>query len=131
MTPCNDDAAAAGVRAAEEARRQAMLDGDTATLGELLSDTLVYTHSTGAKDGKQSYLEQLASGALRYEALAFVAPAITVLGRVGLVCAVMDATVVRGDTPRHVASSYLAVWEATPSGWRLQAIQATPLSIAA
>lgn len=104
---------------------------DTATLGELLSDMLVYTHSTGAKDGKQSYLKQLASGALRYEALAFVAPAITVLGRVGLVGAVMEATVMRGDTRRHAASSYLAVWEATPSGWRLLAVQATPLPITA
>lgn len=127
----HDSAAAAGVRATEEARRQAMLAGNTARLGELLADTLVYTHATGVRDSKQSYLQQLLSGALRYEALEFVTPDITVLGSVGLVSAVMKATVVRRDTRHHVASSYLAVWENTPSGWKLQAVQATALPAAA
>ena len=136
MTPPNDDGAAAtDVRAAEAARQQAMLDGNTFTLGELLSDTLVYTHATGAKDSKQSYLQQLDSGALRYEALEFVAPEITVLGsaalgNVGLVRAVMKATVVRGETRRNIASSYLAVWLNTASGWKLEAMQATSLPAA-
>jgi hypothetical protein len=130
-----DSAAAAGVRAAEEARRQAMLAGNSARLGELLADTLVYTHATGVQDSKPGYLLQLLSGALRYEALEFVTPGITVLGSepgsVVLVDAVMQATVLRGETRRQVANSYLAVWENTPSGWKLQAVQATALPVAA
>jgi hypothetical protein len=114
--------------AAEEARRQAMLDGDTLKLGLLMSDSLVYLHSTGVSDSKDSYLLQLSSGALRYEALAFVAPSVKLLGSVGLVSAVMQATVLRGQARREVASSYLAVWEKTASGWLLQAVQATPLA---
>ena len=120
----------ASLRAAEEARRQAMLDGDTLRLSELLSDTLAYTHATGAKDSKQSYLQQLASGALRYETLDFVAPETTLLGSAGMVSAMMKAMVVRGNARRPVASSYLAVWLNTPSGWKLQAVQATPLPAA-
>lgn len=132
MTTANEDSpAAAGARAVEEARRQAMLDGKLLTLADLLSDTLAYTHSTGVQDSKQSYLEQLSSGALRYEALEFVAPVIRVLGPVALVSALMKATVQRGGNRRDVASSYLAVWESTPAGWKLQAVQATPLAAAA
>ena len=132
MTTANEDSpAAAGARAVEEARRQAMLDGNLLTLADLLSDTLAYTHSTGLQDSKQSYLQQLSSGALRYEALEFVAPVIRVLGPVALVSAVMKATVQRGGSRRDVASSYLAVWENTPAGWKLQALQATPLAAAA
>ena len=113
--------------AAEEARRLAMLAGDVGVLGALLSNTLAYTHSTGVTDGKLSYLQSLAGGALRYETLAFVAPQARLMGTAGLVSAVMRATIVKGDIRRDIASSYLAVWEHTASGWVLQAVQATAL----
>jgi len=113
--------------AAEEARRLAMLAGDVGVLGALLSNTLAYTHSTGVTDGKLSYLESLAGGALRYETLAFVAPQARLMGTAGLVSAVMRATIVKGDIRRDIASSYLAVWEHTALGWVLQAVQATAL----
>lgn len=113
--------------AAEEARRLAMLAADVGVLGSLLSNTLAYTHSTGVTDGRQSYLQLLAGGALRYETLEFAAPQARLLGTVGLVSAVMRATIVKGDVRRDITSSYLAVWEHTASGWVLQAVQATAL----
>jgi len=113
--------------AAEEARRQAMLAADVATLGTLLSDALAYTHSTGVTDSKQSYLQLLASGALRYETLDFAEPRARLVGTAGLVSAVMYATVRKGELRRDIASSYLAVWEHTAAGWVLQAVQATAL----
>ena len=119
-----------GLLAAEEARRQAMLAADVATLGTLLSETLAYTHSTGVTDGKQSYLQLLASGALRYEALEFAAPEARLIGTAGTVSAVMRATVLKGEVRRNIASTYLAVWEHTAAGWVLLAVQATALPAA-
>jgi hypothetical protein len=113
--------------AAEEARRQAMLAADVTALGTLLSDTLAYTHSTGVTDSKQSYLQLLAGGALRYETLEFAAPQASLMGKAGLVRAVMYAAVRKGEVRRDIASSYLAVWEHTAAGWLLQAVQATAL----
>lgn len=104
-----------------------MLAADVAALGTLLSDTLAYTHSTGVTDSKQSYLQLLASGALRYETLEFSAPEAKLMGTAGLVSAVMYATVRKGELRRDIASSYLAVWEHTAAGWVLQAVQATAL----
>ena len=116
-----------GLLAAEEDRRLAMLDSNVAVLGTLLSATLAYTHSTGVTDSKLSYLEQLAGGALRYETLEFAAPQARLLGTAGLVSAVMRATILKGDVRREIASSYLAVWEHSATGWVLQAVQATAL----
>lgn len=115
--------------AAEEARRLAMLAADVGVLGTLLSNTLAYTHSTGVTDGKLSYLQLLAGGALRYETLEFAAPQARLMGTAGLVSAVMRATVRKGDIRRDIASSYLAVWEHTAMGWVLQAVQATALPV--
>ena len=118
-----------GLLAAEEARRLAMLAADTAVLDTLLSDALVYTHSTGVTDSKAGYLQSLAGGALRYESLEFVAPQVRLVGTAGLVSAVMRATLRKGDVRRDIASAYLAVWEHTASGWVLQAVQATALPV--
>jgi ketosteroid isomerase-like protein len=117
-----------GLRAAEAARLQAMHNNDGAALGALLSETLIYQHSSGARDTRQSYLGRMASGALRYEKVEFLTPEFQLIGgdsRVGLVHARMLATVVRDGTPREIANSYLAVWERDESGWKLVALQGT------
>ena len=106
-----------------------MLANDVVALGELLSDSLVYTHSSGAKDSRQSYLHRLASGALHYESVEFEQPTARVIGTVGLVMATMRASM-SGNTGnrREVNSNYLAVWEHGASGWMLQVIHGTPVA---
>ncbi len=86
-----------GLLAAEEARRQAMLDNDIARLEALLADGLAYVHSTGGTDSKQSYLKKLSGGDLLYETVEFVSPSARVIGTVGLVSAAMRATVTGRD----------------------------------
>ena len=116
-----------GLRAAEEARRQAMLQGDTGQLGAMLSERLVYTHSGGAKDSRQSYLQKLTSGALHYDTLEFLAPDVRLIGTVGLVAATMKASVSGVGGERKINSTYLAVWAYESSGWKLEFIQSTAL----
>jgi hypothetical protein len=122
-TPTEDS-----LRAAEAARLQAMQNNNGAALGALLSDTLIYQHSSGARDTRQSYLARMASGSLHYEKVEFLTPEFRLIGGgggVGLVHARMLATVVRDGTPREIANSYLAVWEYGTSGWKLVALQGT------
>lgn len=119
----------AGLLAAEEARRQAMVANDINKLDSLLADGLAYVHSTGGKDSKQSYLNKLSGGDIRYEAVEFVTPSARVIGTVGLVTAMMRATVTGkgGANRRDVFNNYLAVWEHGATGWTLQILQGTPL----
>lgn len=121
------DTQAAEVWALEEARRIAMVQGDIAALEKLVSDAMLYTHSSGGQDSKPSWLSKIASGALRYESVAFTEPTITVIDGTALISARMQAAVLRSGQPGSVSSLYLAVWVRQPTGWQLAAVQATPV----
>lgn len=117
-----------GLLAAEEARRLAMLAADIKTLDGMLGVQLAYVHSSGGTDSKQSYLQKLGDGDVRYDTLEFVSPSARIIGTVGLVSGVMRAAVSsRNGSKRQVFSNYLAVWEHGASGWSLQALQSTAL----
>jgi ketosteroid isomerase-like protein len=115
--------------ALEERRRQALLAGDLAALQELLAASLVYVHSTGVRDGRDSYLAKLASGSLRYLALAFEDLQVQQAGQAWVVHGAMRATVRKDGADKAVASLFMTVWAADRDGtWRLQAHQGTPRS---
>lgn len=117
---------AQGLADADDQRRVAMLAADTPRLARLMSEAMVYVHSSGASDDRASYLDKLACGLLRYEAVAFTEKRIQLLGDVGLVHARMDAMVLRNGKRQAVASRTLAVWLHADGEWRLQALQASP-----
>lgn len=111
----------------EQQRRGALLAGDAEALALLLSDSLVYVHSTAVRDGKASYLAKLQGGALRYRALAFSELAVQTSPGVAAVSGRMDATVVKDGQERAVRSLFLTVWVPEAGAWRLRAHQGTPL----
>jgi hypothetical protein len=114
--------------ALEERRRQALLAGDLPVLQGLLADGLVYVHSTGVSDRKDSYLAKLASGSLRYLALDFSALQVLGLQRATVVSGRMSAVVCKDGQEKHVASLFMTVWGCDRDGvWRLHAHQGTPL----
>ncbi|MBC8741115.1 nuclear transport factor 2 family protein [Paraburkholderia sp. UCT31] len=111
------------IRQLEEARCAAMLAGDAATLRDLFEEGLVYIHSTGARDSRESYLDKLTSGAMRYEAVKFDLSEIQTGERFALVCGSMTASVRIASGTIAVASQYEAVWMRTNGTWRLGVIQ--------
>jgi hypothetical protein len=84
--------------ALEERRRQALLAGDVLALQDLLADGLVYVHSTGVCDRKDSYLNKLSGGSLKYLALNFSDLQVQSLPQVAVVTGRM-AAVVSKDGP--------------------------------
>jgi len=119
--------AAAQVRAAEDRRYAAMLAADAGTLAGLLSDDLVYTHTSGVRDTKQALLSKISGGSLVYVRLEHSVGQVIVLGDAGLVIGELRADIVSDGHPRRLANSVLAVWAAQDGGWRLAAFQPTPL----
>ena len=115
----------------EQLRRDAMLSGDSAALEALLSDALVYVHSTGAHDTRDSYLRKIRDGAMRYLHLELCGLQAQVLPGVALVTGTMQATVLKDGQEKQVRSVFLTVWVPEPfdagSAWRLRAHQGTPL----
>ena len=121
------------VLAAEEWRRQALLSADLEALQVLLADALVYVHSTGASDSKDSYLAKLRSGSLRYQALQFEDLQARGVGQAGdavVVTGRMVAEVLKDGQPRAVRSLFMTVWTRAPGTapvpWQLCAHQGTP-----
>jgi ketosteroid isomerase-like protein len=116
----------------EQRRRDAMQAGDSASLEALLSDTIVYVHSTGARDTRDSYLRKISDGALRYLHLEFSHLQAQVTAGAALVTGRMSATVLKEGQEKQISSVFLTVWVPEPSdagsAWRLRAHQGTPLS---
>jgi len=117
------------VLALEERRRQALLAGDWDAVAALLSEALVYVHSTGASDDRASYLRKLREGQIRYRQLAFEGLRVGGGPDLALVHGGMRAEVLKPEGVKAVASRYLVVWAREPDGrTRLLAHQGTPVA---
>ena len=63
------DTALDTVRALEDARIDAMCSQDAEALESLLSDSMVYVHSTGMVDTKESFLGHVRNGPIQYRSI--------------------------------------------------------------
>ncbi len=122
----DDDVTAKQISALEARRYQAMTDADIATLDELFSADLVYTHSDATSDSKQSYLDRVATGFFRYGPMTHPEHSIVVRGDCALVFHDMRGEVlVNGETKRALNSRSIAVWVREDGNWALLAFQPT------
>jgi ketosteroid isomerase-like protein len=120
-----DDVTAKQISELEARRYQAMTDGDTGTLERLFSPRLVYTHSDASSDGKQSYLDRLASGHFDYGVIEHPETSIVVHGDSALVFGDMRGEVRVAGQQRVLNSRSLAVWVREEGNWVLLAYQPT------
>jgi ketosteroid isomerase-like protein len=121
----DDDVTAKQISALEARRYQAMTDADIATLDELFSADMVYTHSDASADSKQSYLDRLASGYFKYGPIAHPEASVVVHGDCAIVVGDMRGEVVIGGAKRVLNSRSLAVWVRENGNWALLAYQPT------
>lgn len=112
----------------EQRRRDAMLAGDAAALRELISEQVIYVHSSAARDTRDSYLKKISSGALRYLQLVLSDMQVQMVEGAALVTGRMQATVARDGKEIPVRSAFLTVWVPEHGVWRLRAHQGTPVN---
>ncbi|TBW40985.1 nuclear transport factor 2 family protein [Siculibacillus lacustris] len=122
-----DDAAA--VAAAVEALRVAMVAGDGKALAALVFDQLVYVHSDGHLDTKESFLKSL-DGTNSFKSLALSDQIVDVVGDNALVRHTFDSV---NNLPEGKTSTahirVLQVWKLDKGAWKLLARQSTPLKV--
>lgn len=119
---------------AEEQRRQVLLKSDWQALRALLSDDLVYVHSTTARDSQLSLMAKLEGGELQYLALSFDDLQARLVGDCVLITGRMSAEVSKQGQARQVRSLFMTVWTVEDNGhgqpqWQLRAHQGTPLPL--
>ncbi|UDY23406.1 nuclear transport factor 2 family protein [Nocardioides sp. Kera G14] len=117
----------AEIRALEDRRFRAMLDGDVETLRELLSERLMYTHTDGRVDTKESYLATLAGGG-PYVEIDHPVRELVADDHVALVSGAMVATLDKGGVVSRLDNATLSVWLNEEGTWRYAAFQPTPRS---
>jgi hypothetical protein len=123
----NEDVAINEIKALEDRRYQAMLDGDTTILDSLCSGDLIYTHSKGDHDDKQSYLHKVGTRYFTYLEITHPADRILVVNGAALVTGRMTAKVLVAGTIVQVDNRYLAVWVREQGAWKFVAYQPTPI----
>ncbi len=116
--------AAALVLRADQARLAAMMAGDGAALGRLMSEELVFVHSDGRTESKADYVKNMLAGDTQY-ADAKTADVRTMEPAAGVVI-LFGAQQMRkrlGPTWAEVKLRFMAVWREERGAWRMVAWQ--------
>ncbi|HEX9398043.1 MAG TPA: nuclear transport factor 2 family protein [Burkholderiales bacterium] len=115
------------IRALEDRRYRAMCEADVAALDELLADTLVYTHSTAASDGKAAYIAGVRSKKWQYRKIERPIEDIQVHGSCAVVTGRVRIDILVDGVAKIMNSRFTNVWVKGASGWQMTAWQATPI----
>jgi ketosteroid isomerase-like protein len=124
MSPTSQEVEAA-IRELDDDRMRAMIGGDADRVAELLSDDLVYMHTTGDRDTKESYLAKLRSGFVEYKYIERLEERVFVHGEVAYLTGWHIGLSILEGQPRLMDSYFLAIWKVVEGGWKLCAWQAT------
>ena len=107
----------------EKQRIAAVLAHDENALGQLLSDSLVYCHSTGEIDTKKSYINRIATGQVRYISIeATVDRATEGIRGTAIAVGQLNILVEVNGAPVDVRAHYMTVWRHDEHGWKLEAL---------
>ena len=118
------------VRRIELQRLRATLAADLPQLRQILSERLVYCHSSGQCDSSAAYLAKIASGELKYLSLQPVDLQLSPAGSAMLVRGTVDMNAQSLGQNVIARQIYLAVYEQTRGHWQLCAYQSTRMPTA-
>jgi ketosteroid isomerase-like protein len=123
-----EDKPADAVRAAERSWAAATLAADESTLRLLLADDLTYTHSTGATDTKNVFIENLKTGARKYHKLHHESMDVRVYGDTAILSGTAQVETSQKGGPATVLHlRIIHVWVFENGRWQLAAHQSLRL----
>ncbi|MCH7746154.1 MAG: nuclear transport factor 2 family protein [Chloroflexi bacterium] len=109
----------------ENQRFQAMTSADTDALKLILADELTYTHTSAAQDTKQSLIEALQSGTLKYESIDTDDVNVRVYGDTAVVTGSAKLRVVSRGQNNSFALRFTDVYAKQDDRWQMVAWQST------
>ncbi len=98
------------VVAAEDARYAAQTHDDFAALDAMFADDLVYIHSSSLVDSKQSYIDSLRNGSVKYVTMKRSDVRVRLFGCVATMTALGNFDVRLNDKPLSVEVRFHSVW---------------------
>jgi ketosteroid isomerase-like protein len=112
----------------DDERSRAMTTADTAALERLMSDDIVYTHSSGRLDSKQSFIASIASGTVKYRRIDRKNVAATLRENFAILTGAAEIDVETGGKVLHLNLRFSNGWERTATGWQQIVWQSTPIA---
>ena len=111
----------------DKKRMDATVSKDFATLNALLSDTLIYTHSSARVDTKQSLIGALESGATVYTSIEPSEVKAQDLGTAVVLTGLARITVVVSGKPNSLILRFTDVYANQDGQWKMVTWQSTRL----
>jgi hypothetical protein len=113
----------------ESSRQAAMLAGDTARLRGLLTEEVVYVHSSGLVEGLEPYLESIGSGNVIYEGLQLkVNEARRLCDDAILLVGTAQMQTIQYGREKALHNVFMMVWTRAKNGvWRMASWQSTAI----
>ena len=108
-TPC-DPVTEAQVQAAEDARYAAQTSLDYSALERLLADDLIYIHSSAVVDNKQSYIDSMRNGSVKYLAMKRSEVQVRTFGCLAVMTGIGQFDVQIKDKPLNVELRFHSLW---------------------
>lgn len=120
---------AAQVVALENERIRATRDGDFTALSGLCHPELIYVHSTGFTDSRESYLEKCRSGVYVYDEILCEIERTIVVDDTALVTETISGRVRVNGRPGSFNCRALSVWVRSANTWKILAYQPTTIPV--
>ena len=111
----------------DKKRMTAMAQKDTAALKNMLCKGLIYTHSSGRQDTKQSLIEGMESGTTVYTSMVPSDVKAQDLGNAVVLTGVAAISVNSSGTPKSFRVRFTDVYENQNGVWRMVTWQSTKL----
>ena len=105
--------------------KNAMVNGDSLMLDKLVSANLVYRHSSGNIDNKQTFISKLASGQSDFVTMDISDQKVSLVNKkTAIVIQTLNAKIMDGGKPGEVSLYVMLVWQKQQGTWKLIARQA-------
>lgn len=116
------------IRAAEKQWAAAVTKKDLAALASILSEQLIYAHSTGVVETKGEYMGKLKTGITRYDAIEHLSLTVKMFGDAAVAHSRVRMKGAGKDGPFDNELLMMHFWVKQGGRWRLAAHQTTRLS---
>lgn len=122
-----DQALRSHIEAVDKRRISATIAGNREELEQVLSQHLVYVHSSGRQETKAQYIDKVVERHYDYRAFTVTERTLTPVGEVVLDNGDAAIDIVVGGVFRQLTSRFLMVWAKESGQWRLVRFHASPL----
>ncbi|CAG2158247.1 nuclear transport factor 2 family protein [Cupriavidus numazuensis] len=116
------------ILAADKKRVEAMIAADEAALIDILSDELIYVHSSGRKESRELYISKVLDGTYGYRSIVTTRRQLSFFGDVVIDNGDSDVDIEVGGTLRQIANRFLMVWKREGGNWRLLRFHGSPIA---